>query len=247
MLVGHSDQSNIVAEKVKNRTSDASKKPRFSTKPKLHRTTFTTSREMDFFSEKELITQTGHNRDEWHLVIAKELIDNGLDACEEADIAPVIEITADANGITVKDNGPGLPEATLKGSMDFSVRVSNREAYVSPCRGAQGNALKTLLPMPRVLDPDHGRLIIVAHGKRHAIRCGADPISQRAMIHDDAYGEATTGTSIRLEWSARSDHDFDDEPRWPFDEEEHLGRTKANLMHLVEGFAVFNPHAAISL
>jgi hypothetical protein len=152
--------------------------------PKLERTTFCTSREMDFFSEKELVTQTGHEREEWPLVVLKELIDNALDACEEADTPPVIEVFADPAGITVKDNGPGLPEDTLKGALDFTLRVSNREAYVAPDRGAQGNALKTLLPMPRVLDSDGGKLIITARGKRHEIRCGADPISQRAAVQD---------------------------------------------------------------
>ena len=86
---------------------------------------------MDFFSEKELVTQTGHAVEEWPLVIVKELVDNGLDACEEAEIAPVIEVTADASGITVEDNGPGLPETTLKAAMNFRIRASNREAYVA--------------------------------------------------------------------------------------------------------------------
>jgi DNA topoisomerase VI subunit B len=98
---------------------------------------------MDFFSEKELVTQTGHSVDEWPLVIAKELIDNSLDACEESDIAPVIEVAADATGITIRDNGPGLPEDTLQGALDFTVRASNREAYVSPCRGAQGHGSRS--------------------------------------------------------------------------------------------------------
>ena len=49
---------------------------------KLNRTTFRTSREMDFFSEKELTTQTGHSIDEWPHVVVKELVDNALDACE---------------------------------------------------------------------------------------------------------------------------------------------------------------------
>ena len=75
-------------------------------------------------------------------------------------------------GITVSDNGPGLPETTLKGALDFTVRVSNREPYVAPDRGAQGNALKTLLPMPHVLDPDKGLFIVEANGKQHVIRCG---------------------------------------------------------------------------
>jgi hypothetical protein len=62
----------------------------------LNRTTFRTSREMDFFSKKELVTQTGHSVDEWPLVVVKEMIDNALDACEEADIPPAIEVSADA-------------------------------------------------------------------------------------------------------------------------------------------------------
>src|SRR5437868_3162905 len=77
--------------------------------PKLNRTTFRTTREMDFFSEKELITQTSHGVVEWPFVFVKELVDNSLDACEQAGIPPVVDVTADACGITVKDNGPGLP------------------------------------------------------------------------------------------------------------------------------------------
>jgi hypothetical protein len=50
------------------------------TPPKLQRLTFRTSREMDFFSEKELTTQTGHIREEWPLVIVKELMDSPASA-----------------------------------------------------------------------------------------------------------------------------------------------------------------------
>ena len=50
----------------------------------LDRTTFETSRLLDFCSEKELTAQTGHEPDKWPLVILKELTDNALDGCEEA-------------------------------------------------------------------------------------------------------------------------------------------------------------------
>lgn len=116
--------------------------------PKLDRTTFTTSRLLDFCSEKELVAQTGHRPQQWSLVVAKELIDNALDACEEAGRSPEIAITVDKAGITVVDNGPGIPAETVKGVLDFATRVSSREAYVSPTRGAQSNALKTLIAMP---------------------------------------------------------------------------------------------------
>jgi DNA topoisomerase VI subunit B len=222
-----------------------------SSAPKLVRTPFQTSRAMDFFSEKELVTQTGHGIGEWPLVIVKELLDNAHDGCEDANIAPVINVAADACGITVSDNGPGLPEPTLKGALDFNVRVSDKEAYVSPCRGAQGNALKTLIPMPVVIDPNAGKFIVCAHGKRHVIRCVADAISQRAVIHDDFTAQKTRGTTVRLEWSERTD---DGEVIWPFKD---LAPCRSQswreppfadqFRRLIEGFALFNPHSTITL
>ena len=43
-----------------------------------------------------------------------------------------------------RDNGPGIAGDVVDDILDFTVRVSSREAYVGPTRGAQGNALKTL-------------------------------------------------------------------------------------------------------
>jgi hypothetical protein len=234
--------------------STRSKQP----KPKLDRETFSTSREMDFFSEKKLINQTGHDVADWPLVVVKELIDNALDACEESGVAPVIDVVADATSISVSDNGPGLPEATLEAQLDFAVRASSREAYVSPCRGAQGNALKTIVPMPWVVDPDHGRLVVEAHGKHHVVTCGVNPISQRPVIQRDvadlpkckklqsgngAKKQAFSGTLVRLEWQQREG------PEWPFDsilpvEDDWFS---AQFRRLVEGFALFNLHATFRL
>ena len=64
--------------------------------------------------------------------------------------------------------------------------------------------------MPRVVDPNSGRLIVTAQGKRHVLTCGADPISQQAVIHDDTSDMVTHGTSIRIEWGKI------DGPQWPF-------------------------------
>jgi hypothetical protein len=52
--------------------------------PRLARTAFRTSRLLDFASQKELTAQIGHPPSDWPLVIVKELVDNALDACEEA-------------------------------------------------------------------------------------------------------------------------------------------------------------------
>ncbi len=237
-------------------------------KPKatLQRTTFCTPREMDFFSEKELTTQTGHDPEDWPLVFVKEVIDNALDACEEADQPPSINISADATGISVEDNGPGLPESTLRATLDFTVRASNREAYVSPCRGAQGNALMTLLAMPVVIDPDDGRLIVEAHGKRHTITCSADPITQRAVVHDDvsdvpkckkrrpARGTRkqalSSGTKVRIQWG-EIEMTYLDHCLWPFGPEGLSPACKPSFFErflaIIEGFALFNPHATFRL
>jgi hypothetical protein len=149
-----------------------------ATPPRLSRQVFTTSRLLEFCSQKELVLQTGHPVEQWPLVVLKELIDNALDACEEADIAPVIKITVKDGSITVADNGPGIAPETVISLLDFSVRVSSREAYASPTRGAQGNALKTLIAMPFALDGSIGITTIEARGIRHTITFSVDGLRQ---------------------------------------------------------------------
>jgi Histidine kinase-, DNA gyrase B-, and HSP90-like ATPase len=168
----------------------------------FQRTTFSTSRLLDFCSEKELTAQTGHDSDDWPLVIVKELADNALDACEEAGIAPVVEIRVHEAGISVFDNGPGLPAETIKAVLDFAVRVSSREAYVSPTRGAQGNALKTILAMPFVLSGGkHGLVEIKTQGERHRIDFAVDQLRQQPVIgHAVEPAERKNGTEVKVRW-----------------------------------------------
>jgi len=202
----------------------------------LQRETFRTSRLLDFFSEKELIAQIGHQVAEWPLVAAKELIDNALDACEEAGAAPRIRVTVNEHGITVTDNGPGMPPETVKSVLDYTVRASSREAYVSPTRGAQGNALKTLIGMPFALNPDIGAVLdIDAKGTRHVIRCAVDRIRQEPKIehHTEAVKDGD-GTDVRVRWPA-------DSPR------SNLVDAKARFLQIVEDYAWLNPHLSLEL
>ncbi len=168
----------------------------------LERATFRTSRLLDFCSEKELIAQTGHRPEAWPLVVLKELVDNALDACEEARTAPEITVKVDDTGITVSDNGPGIPAETVADVLDFSLRVSSREAYVAPDRGAQGNALKTIVAMPFVLDGESGRVEVATATGRHRITFGVNAIRQEPVIsHDHAPEEhLEIGTEITVVW-----------------------------------------------
>jgi hypothetical protein len=62
-------------------------------KPELCRQVFTISRELEYFTEAELVTQTGYRKDDWWPgVFVKEIVDNGLDACEQAGVAQEIRV-----------------------------------------------------------------------------------------------------------------------------------------------------------
>ena len=100
---------------------------------KLIRQTFIKDRWLDFFTEAGLAAQLGYGRDLWPIVLAKELIDNSLDACENAGlVAPEISLQLKPGSLTVYDNGPGLPESTLLASLDYEKRVSDKIHYVAP-------------------------------------------------------------------------------------------------------------------
>jgi DNA topoisomerase VI subunit B len=165
------------------------------------RTTFVTSRLLEFASVRELVAQIGTTPDDWPLMIIREAVDNALDACEEAGVSPVIRVIVGDNRIRVTDNGPGIPPETVASILDFATRTSSREAYVSPDRGRQGNALKTLLAVPLALSGSESRVEIVARGVDHDIRFKIDRIAQQPEIeHRQDTVSVRTGTSVTVHW-----------------------------------------------
>src|SRR5260370_32748997 len=172
-----------------------------SIQPALQRETFSTSRLLDFCSERELVKQIGHGVDQWPLVIFKELTDNALDACEEAGVAPVIDIKVTGTEITITDNGPGIPAETVAGGLNFAVRISSREAYASPTRGAQGNALKTVVAMSFALDGAEGETVIETHGVKHTISFKVDHVRQQPnIVHVREECSVRNGTKVTVHW-----------------------------------------------
>ena len=169
--------------------------------PSLARHIFKTSRLAEFCSRKELVNQTGHAIEDWPLVVLKELLDNGIDGCEEAAIAPAIEIAVSRNGIVINDNGPGISAETVSDILDYTSRVSSREAYVSPTRGAQGNALKTILAIPFALNGERGETIVESRDIAHRILFAIDRIRQEPKISRVCEGSLVkTGTRISVQW-----------------------------------------------
>jgi DNA topoisomerase VI subunit B len=193
---------------------------------------------MEFCNKRELINQTGHDTPEWPLVALKELVDNALDECEEAGIAPSIHIEVDGDNIIIADNGRGMPEKTIERVLDYNIRVSSREAYVSPTRGAQGNALKTIMPMGYVLDECNGEdargeTIIEAHGLAHNIKFSVDHIRQEPRIeHTTTPSPVVCGTRITVHLPG-----FQTVAEW--------GRKR--FLNLAEAYVWLNPHLRLRL
>lgn len=206
-------------------------------KATLRRETFQTSRLLEYFSEKELTLQTGHEPDRWPEVIVKELVDNALDACEEyGKRPPEITITIEPDSIVVQDNGPGLIPTAIKGILDYSVRVSSKDAYISPTRGAQGNALKTVLAIPYVVSGcEAGEVEIQTFGERHQIRVIVDRITQEPTISRTVKlgGAVKIGTKVRVSW--------------PDSASSILEEARPRFLQMLDSYALFNPHATFTL
>jgi len=204
------------------------------TAPKLQRVAFTTSRLAEFCGAKELTAQTGHEPGEWPLVLVKEVIDNALDACEEAEIAPEIsiEVSTGPGEIVISDNGPGLPVKTLGNVLDYTVRVSSREAYVSSSRGQQGNALKCIIAMPFALDGTRGDTVIESQGQAHRIVFEMDPVRREPKVmREIAPSNVQTGTRITMHWPEKACH--------------LLAAAEHRFVQTVCNFTTFNPHLTI--
>ena len=145
------------------------------TGPTVKRTVFSTPRAGEFLELRALQAQTGQHAEAFGHVVVKELLDNALDAAESAGRAPVIEIATRTDDyreitfVTVSDNGAGITPATVAGLCDFTMLVSDKARYRGPTRGAQGNALKTLLGIPYALGVAEP-VVIESAGVRHELR-----------------------------------------------------------------------------
>src|SRR5215212_6329134 len=180
----------------------------------LQRTTFEISRAAEYFDARQLSALVGVSQEEFTSVCLKELVDNSLDACETAGVAPVVGVKVGREDglirLSVSDNGPGIPHEVVRKVLDYSIRVSDKAAYRSPTRGAQGNALKTIIGIPYALG-SREPLVVETQGVSHRIRPWVDPAG--AVHFDYAPAEIlleSVGTTVSLQIPGGLRDDADD-------------------------------------
>jgi DNA topoisomerase VI subunit B len=211
-------------------------KPKRAAADTLERKAFTISRLAEFVAESELVKQVGHPVADWPTVILKELVDNALDEAEEAGVAPIITIGVDRHSIVVHDAiGRGIPPETVEKLIDYSARTSSRAAYASPTRGAQGNALQTIIAMLYALAGEDCKTVVIkARGVEHRIAFATDPIRQTPKpIIERRASLVKIGTMLTV--------------LWPNSASSILDRAKRDFLQLAETFTWLNPHLRLSL
>lgn len=196
----------------------------------LTRTMFETSRAVEYFNARELAAQTGQPIERFASVAIKELLDNAIDACETAGVQPHIDLRwrwiDGAIEITVTDNAGGITPETVRRILNFTTRTSDKAAYRAPTRGAQGNALKTIIGMPHALGGD-APIVIASQGVVHTIRAWIDPAGELRIDHDEQDGDGKGGTSITVTLPT--------------------ARQLVSPLHWALAFVLCNPHASVKI
>src|SRR5712692_2898948 len=204
-----------------------------STTHKLTRQVFTKKRQLDFFTESGLTAQIGYGRRWWPAVLLKELVYNALDASEVSDTVPVVSVVLEADSLTVRDNGPGLPESTIASSLDYELRVSDKILYVAPSRGQLGNALKAVWVMPYVVSGDSLGLVEVdaraVHHRTEISGTNQDP----KILRSTKKSSVMNGTIIKVHWPQLASLQADSE--------------SADFYKVIAKFACLNPHSTFRL
>jgi len=194
------------------------------------------------------LTITAHD---WDLYVVKELIDNGLDA-DEADpniTTPHIRVSVQyvenhlPNGnersvFIVVSNLSRFPVEQLDDLFDLDKRVSDKQYYNVPTRGAQGNALKTILGIPYALNYhyfsnyhlDVDPLVISYADKKALITLDIDKVNEQITLHTEIkavrHPEAMTKIVVNI-------------PQFF----QQIPRKMEDLKQFAQSFALFNPHA----
>ena len=197
------------------------------------RPAFSFRRDLESVRPSELSKRLGCEEELWSRAIVKEALDNSLDAVEEAGtVRPEIDIRIAEGWIEVADDGPGMPAELVARLCDRDLRTSSREAWPTPERGRQGNALQVLMCL--------------------AFGLGWSGSSTRSRARASSTGSCSpsTGSRSRSRWSGRRSRSSPAAaPSSESDSRSMRSRLASSpgLHNLIVDFAALNPHCGFHL
>ena len=165
----------------------------------------------------------------------KEAVDNALDACEEAGIAPDIYVEIQEAGdyyrLIVEDNGPGITKAQIPkifGKLLYGSRFHAREQN----RGQQGIGISAAVLYSQLTSGKPAKITSRTQGNEEAeyfeLIIDTDTNEPEIDVEETTTWDRPHGTRIELEMEGNM-------------------RARAQLHDYIKHTAVVNPHARIEL
>ncbi len=181
------------------------------------------------------------------LTTIKEAVDNALDACEEAEILPDIEVKIEAltpvsaaaksakYRITILDNGPGIVRKQVEnifgrllyGSKFHRLKMSRGQQGIGISAAGMYGLMTTGRPMVITTKPNKSK---PAHHLELAMDTSKNKPEVTIDIETDDFPETSSGTGTRV----------------VIELEGKYVRGKASVEAYLEQTAIANPHAAIT-
>ena len=189
----------------------------------------------EFFERNKHILGFG-NQTRALITSVKEGIDNGLDACEEANILPelYVEIKNHSDGdckLIIEDNGPGVVKKQVP-HIFGRLLYGSRFHAIRQSRGQQGIGISAVVLYGQLTTGKHAKIISKVEEDRPAfvLEIAINTNKNRAEIisRDTVHWEKPTGTRIEVDISA----DF--------------RRGKKYVYEYLQSTSIVNPHAQIT-
>ena len=188
----------------------------------------------EFFERNKHILGFG-NQTRALITSVKEGVDNGLDACEEANILPdlYVEIKNHEDGecrIIIEDNGPGVIKKQIP-HIFGRLLYGSRFHAIRQSRGQQGIGISAVVLYGQLTTGKHAKIISKVEADRPAVvnEIAIDTNKNRAEVisRDTIHWDKPTGTRVEISIMA----DFKRGKRFVYD--------------YLQSTSIVNPHAQI--
>ena len=211
-------EADAVATRKKSKTKKAARAAKADPKPASRRraTADSMAKKQREISVSEFFTKNRHllgfdSPLKALLTSVKEAVDNSLDACEEAGIAPDITVEISATGdnrflMAVEDNGPGIVDTQI-GKVFGKLLYGSKFHKMSQSRGQQGIGISAAGMYGQLTTGKPIRVVSRTGPRKKAVEflLAIDTAKNRPEIHsaEEIEWEKKRGTRVEIEMEGR--------------------------------------------